>query len=85
MLLIEHCAPTLARIKTANLFSCTYSDTKMFPLMIRPRQAVRAIRKQSYSLVCLNDNVHIKNYAQVMENIKDAFEHILPEKSSFER
>lgn len=63
----------------------TYSDTKMFPLMIRPRQAVRAIRKQSYSLVCLNDNVHIKNYAQVMENIKDAFEHILPEKSSFER
>ena len=28
MLLIEHCAPTLARIKTANLFSCTYSDTK---------------------------------------------------------
>lgn len=28
VLLIEHCAPTLARIKTANLFSCAYSDTK---------------------------------------------------------
>lgn len=62
----------------------TYSDTKMFPLMIRPKQAVKAIYEQSYSLICLNDNVHIRNYAQVMENIRNAFEHILPEKSSFE-
>ena len=62
----------------------TYSDTKMFPLMLRPKQAVRAIYEQSYSLICLNDNIHIRNYAQVMENIKNAFEHILPEKSSFE-
>lgn len=62
----------------------TYSDTKMFPLMIRPKQAVRAIYNQSYSLICLNDNVHIRNYEQVMENIRNAFENILPEKSSFE-
>lgn len=62
----------------------TYADTKMFPLMIRPKQAVRAIYDQSYTLICLNDNVHIRNYEQVMENIKDAFESILPEKSSFE-
>ncbi len=62
----------------------TYQDTKMFPLMIRAKQAVRAIYNQSYSLVCLNDNAHIRNYVQVMENIKDAFEHILPEKSRFE-
>ena len=57
----------------------------MFPLMIRSRQAVRAIYEQSYSLICLNDNVHIRHYAQVMENIRNAFEHILPEKSGFER
>ena len=63
----------------------TYKDTKMFPLMIRSRQAVRAIYEQSYSLICLNDNVHIRHYAQVMENIRNAFEHILPEKSGFER
>ena len=62
----------------------TYSDTKMFPLMIRPKQAVRAIYNQSYSLICLNDNVHSRNYEQVMENIRNAFESILPEKSSFE-
>jgi hypothetical protein len=62
----------------------TYSDTKMFPLVIKPKQAVAAIKNQSYKLVCLNDNVHIRNYTQVMENIKNAFEDILPEKSSFE-
>lgn len=62
----------------------TYADTKMFPLMIKPKQAVRAIREQSYSLICLNDNVHIRNYDQVMRDIHDAFQSILPEKSSFE-
>ena len=62
----------------------TYSDTKMFPLMIKPKQANKAIYNQSYTLICLNDNVHIRNYAQVMENIKNAFESILPEKSSLE-
>lgn len=62
----------------------TYADTKMFPLMIKPKQAVKAIREQSYSLICLNDNVHIRNYSRVMQNIHDAFESILHEKSSFE-
>ena len=62
----------------------TYNDTKMFPLMIRPKQAVRAIYRQSYTLICLNDNVHIPNYDLVIGNIKNAFQHILPEKSSFE-
>jgi hypothetical protein len=61
-----------------------YNDTKMFPLIIKPKQAVAAIRNQSYKLVCLNDNIHIRNYGQVMKSIRDAFESILPEKSSFE-
>jgi len=62
----------------------TYGDTKMFPLVLKPKQAIKAIRKQSYSLVCLNDNSHIRHYEHVMRNIKNAFESILPEKSSFE-
>ena len=62
----------------------TYRDTRMFPLLIRSGQAVKAIYNQTYSLVCLNDNIHIRNYAMVMENIRNAFSHILPEKSSFE-
>jgi len=62
----------------------TYQDTKMFPLMIKSKKAIRAIREQSYSLVCLNDNVHIRNYQKTMESLKESFETILPEKSSFE-
>jgi hypothetical protein len=63
----------------------TYNDTKMFPLMVKPKKAVKAIYEQSYKLICLNDNIHIRDYNQVMENIQSAFESILPEKSSFEK
>ncbi|MDR1518115.1 MAG: Stealth CR1 domain-containing protein [Dysgonamonadaceae bacterium] len=62
----------------------TYADTKMFPLLIRSRQAVKAIQNQSYKLVCINDNEHIRNFNQVIENVKNSFESILPEKSGFE-
>ena len=62
----------------------SYEDAKMFPLMIKSRKAIKAVREQTYSLVCLNDNVHIRNYEQTMEKIKSSFEAILPEKSSFE-
>ncbi|MCM1450253.1 MAG: stealth family protein [Clostridiales bacterium] len=62
----------------------TYNDTKMFPLMVKSEKAIRAITEQKYSLVCLNDNIHIRNYQQVMQRIDQAFQSILPEKSSFE-
>lgn len=62
----------------------TYKDTKMFPLMVKPKQAIRAIRNQEYSLVCLNDNKNIRNYDKLMGEIQEAFNSILPDKSSFE-
>ena len=62
----------------------TYKDTKMFPLMIKSKKAIKTIYEQSYSLICLNDNVHIRNYDEVMHNLHEAFQSILPEKSSFE-
>lgn len=62
----------------------TYSDTKMFPLMIKSGKAIEAIREQRYSLVCLNDNIRINNYDQVMASIRDALDSIMPRKSSFE-
>ncbi|MDE5881568.1 MAG: stealth family protein [Muribaculaceae bacterium] len=62
----------------------TYADTKMFPLLIKSKQAIKAIYNQTYSLICLNDNIHIRHYDEVMKKIRDAFESILPEKSSFE-
>ena len=62
----------------------TYKDTKMFPLMIKSKKAIKAVRDQSYSLVCLNDNIHIRNYEQTMDKLKQSFEIILSEKSEFE-
>lgn len=62
----------------------TYQDTKMFPLMLKSKQAIKAIEEQQYSLICLNDNIHIRNYDQIMKKIQNAFEHILPRKSKFE-
>src|SRR5690606_29466713 len=63
----------------------TYSDTKMFPLVFRAPKATKAIREQTYKLVCVNDSEHIVNYDKTMQAVSDAFNHILPEKSSFER
>lgn len=62
----------------------TYQDTKMFPLLIKAKQAIKAIREQSYKLVCLNDNVHIRNFDKVLKGLTSSFEHILPDKSDFE-
>lgn len=62
----------------------TYQDTKMFPLFIKSKKAIKAIREQSYSLVCLNDNIHIRNYMKTIDDIAAAFKSILPEDSSFE-
>ncbi|MCL1937738.1 MAG: Stealth CR1 domain-containing protein [Candidatus Azobacteroides sp.] len=62
----------------------TYHDTKMFPLIFKSEKAVKAIREQSYLLICLNDSVHVKNFEKTMRDIHSAFESILPNKSSFE-
>tara|TARA_R110001583_G_scaffold61034_2_gene180879 strand:+ start:20693 stop:21685 length:993 start_codon:yes stop_codon:yes gene_type:complete len=62
----------------------TYNDTKMFPLLIKSKQAIEAVKNQSYSLVCLNDNSNVRNYEQVIKELDNSFETILPEKSDFE-
>ena len=62
----------------------TYCDTKMFPLMVKPKQAVKAIKNQEYTLICLNDNDHVRNYEKLMTDISEAFLSILPNKSTFE-
>ncbi len=63
----------------------TYADTRMFPLLVRAKQAVRAIRQQDYALVCLNDNAHIRHYDRVLTAIEEAFRLILPATSTFEQ
>ncbi len=63
----------------------TYKDTKMFPLVLKSGKAIKAIKEQSYKLICINDNVNIRNYDKVMSNIEKAFYEILPKKSTFEK
>ncbi|MDD4537189.1 MAG: Stealth CR1 domain-containing protein, partial [Petrimonas sp.] len=56
----------------------TYQDTKMFPLILKSKKAIRAVREQKYKLVCLNDNIHIRNYDKMLKELKASFESILP-------
>ena len=62
----------------------TYNDTKMFPLIFKTKKAVEAIRNQSYTLVCINDNEHIKDFENTTYQLQEAFDSILSEKSKFE-
>lgn len=57
-----------------------------FSLANNNKEVVSAIREQAYKVVCLNDNDKdpIRDFIKEKELIKEAFEHILPEKSSFE-
>lgn len=63
----------------------TYNDTKMFPLLFKSKQAIKAIREQKFTLVCINDNEHIPDFEQTMHEVEMAFDSILPDKSAFER
>ncbi|MDZ7604208.1 MAG: Stealth CR1 domain-containing protein [Cyclobacteriaceae bacterium] len=62
----------------------TYKDTKMFPLVFKAAKAIKAIKEQTYSLVCVNDSEYIMNFEKTMQGVNAAFAEILPEKSSFE-
>ncbi len=65
-------------------------DTKYITMKmdnLRSGEVANIITSQKYSMVCLNDSESIKTDEELEEAkqiIKDAFEKILPEKSSFE-
>jgi hypothetical protein len=46
--------------------------------------AVKAIRQQSTPLICINDSANVSDFEKAKKEIIDAFESILPNKSSFE-
>lgn len=48
------------------------------------KQLVNDIRNQKYKVLCINDTSNDFDFEKVKKEIKDAFEKILPEKSSFE-
>lgn len=44
-----------------------------------------ALRKQKYKMMCINDGIKPENFETEKQNLINAFEQILPEKSSFEK
>lgn len=44
----------------------------------------KAIRSQEYDMICINDSENISDFDKTKALIKESFEKILPEKSSFE-
>ncbi|MCI5700376.1 MAG: Stealth CR1 domain-containing protein [Lachnospiraceae bacterium] len=51
----------------------------------RDEDAYRAVWNQSFQTVCLNDSLeNIDSFAEIQEKLKMSFEHILPDRSSYE-
>lgn len=59
-------------------------DGKLFMLKEGNSEALNAIKDQSFKMICINDTVDIKEFEMQKEEIKRAFNEILPEKSLFE-
>lgn len=48
-------------------------------------KAITAIKTRKYKMICLNDEYHGDSFTTVSDQIREAFQTILPVKSSFER
>ena len=59
---------------------------KCYSLSNDNNNCVKAITSQSYKMICINDNgrVAIESFDKEKDIIKNAFQLILPDKSSFE-
>ena len=51
---------------------------------IRVSSVCTAIRNQRYSVICVNDTGRVSDWLSAAQEIRDSFETILPERSSFE-
>lgn len=49
------------------------------------KDIAECIKKQNYKMLCINDDQSITNFDEVKKIINEAFEEVLPEKSSFEK
>lgn len=58
---------------------------KAFMIKTDDEQVYKAITKQKYKLICLNDECKDEEFEAVKENVIKSFNKIFPEKSSYER
>ena len=57
---------------------------QQFNLGINPEKAFKAVEKQRYKVVCLNDSELVNDFDKIKSNINYSFDKILPEKSEYE-
>lgn len=57
---------------------------KFFKIGNDNKKMLKVIRNQKYKMICINDSDEIENFEKTKQDIIEAFEKILPEKSTFE-
>lgn len=73
------------QLASGNFVPRNINDGKIFMLNEENLSgAINAIKNQKYKMICINDTVDIVNFEVQKEEIKKAFDEILPEKSLFE-
>lgn len=58
---------------------------KFYEISDNVKEIQSIILNKKYKLICLNDSIEIKNFDKIKEELKETFEKILNEKSSFEK
>src|SRR5699024_7599100 len=72
------------KLASGNFIPRNIYDGRVFMLKDDNKEAIKAIKKQKYKMICLNDTVQISNFEKQRDDIKSAFNKILPNKSNFE-
>ena len=73
------------QLASGNFSPRNINDGKNFMLKDKNNDALNAIEKQKYKMICLNDTVDIVNFDKVKSDIINSFELILSKKSKYER
>lgn len=63
-----------------------WKDSRFFQLSDDSLSEIcREIKEQKKRIICINDSIKIKNFVETKAAVIDAFQQILPDKSSFEK
>ena len=57
---------------------------RQFNMGSNPREAINALKKQKYKILCLNDSELVNNFNEIKQELITAFDRLFPDKSKFE-
>lgn len=73
------------QLMSGNFYPRNVNFSHYFELTNYNEAIIKAIKKQKYHIICINDSDPETNFLKVSKEINEAFQKILPEKSSFEK